>query len=226
MSRRGNLDRCDTCRMHQTLCICSLIPSLATRTRLTLLIHDKEARKPTNTGQLATQCLQRSTVELIGVPGAPATLARIDADEQPLLLFPASDAVPITEFASCPRPVVLIVPDGNWRQANKMRRRIPGLAEIPCVMLPEADSTQYRLRLEHHPGGLATFEAIARALRVLENESGPATEAALMAVFHVMVSRTLWLRGLLRDDEVTDGLPDAAREANPRGTSATRPPRA
>jgi DTW domain-containing protein YfiP len=211
--------------MHQTLCICALIPSLATRTRLTLLIHDKEARKPTNTGQLATRCLQRSHVKLIGVPGSPATLPHIDADEQPLLLFPASDAVPIAEFAASARPVVLIVPDGTWRQATKMRRRIPGLAAVPCVVLPETDPTQYRLRSEHHPGGLATFEAIARALRVLENETGPAVEASLMAVFHVMVARTLWLRGRLRDDEVTDGLPDAARDANPRGTSATRPRR-
>lgn len=223
MSRRGNLDRCETCRMHQTLCICPLIPSLATRTRLTLLIHDKEARKPTNTGQLAMQCVQRSSREIIGVEGAPAALPRIDEGEQPLLLFPASDAVPITEFAHSEKPVVLIVPDGTWRQANKMRRRIPGLVAVPCVMLPEPGATQYRLRSEHHPGGLATFEAIARALRVLEND--PAVESTLMAVFHVMVSRTLWLRGTLRDDEVTGGLPDAARDGNPRGTTATRPPR-
>ena len=225
MSRRGNLDRCEMCRMHQTLCICALIPRLATRTRVALLINEKETHKPTNTGQLATQCLQRSTIDIIGVPGRPATLPRIDPGEQPLLLFPATDAVPITAFQNTDQPVVLIVPDGTWRQATKMRRRIPGLAAIPCVMLPEAAPTEYRLRSEHHPGGLATFEAIARALRVLENEAGPAIEASMMALFHVMVARTLWLRGRLRDDEVTDGLPEAARAANPRSTAATRPPR-
>jgi DTW domain-containing protein YfiP len=208
--------------MHQTLCICALIPSLAPRTRLALLIHDKEARKPTNTGRLAARCLQRSTVEIIGQSGRPAAGPRIDANEQPLLLFPAPDAVPITAFARSARPVVLIVPDGTWRQANKMRRRIPGLATVPCVILPEAAPTQYRLRSEHHPGGLATFEAIARALGVLENEAGAAIEASLMALFHVMVARTLWLRGQVRDDEVTDGLPDAARDQNPRSTAATR----
>ncbi len=208
--------------MHETLCICALIPRVETRSRLALLIHHREVNKPTNTGRLATQCIPRSTMESIGLPGQPAALPRIEPDEQPLLLYPATDAVSIDTYANSERPVVLIVPDGTWRQAHKMRRRIPGLAHVPCVILPEAGPTQYRLRSEHHAGGLATFEAIARALRVLENERGAAIEAALMAVFHVMVARTLWLRGQLRDDQVTDGLPDAARERNPRSTAATR----
>jgi DTW domain-containing protein YfiP len=225
MSRRHNLDRCESCRMHETLCICALIPRLETRTRLALMIHDKEMRKPTNTGRLATRCLPGSSIEVVGVSGRPAALPSVGADEQPLLLYPAPDAVSIETYANSERPVVLIVPDGTWRQANKMRRRVPGLAAVPCVILPEAGRTQYRLRSEHHVGGLATFEAIARALRVLEGEAGEAIETAMIAVFRVMVERTLWLRGQLRDDEVAEGVPDAARVTNPRSTPATRTPR-
>lgn len=222
MSRRNNLDRCATCRMHATLCICGLVPQLATRTRLALLVHYREARKPTNTGQLATRCIPRSTIEIVGERDHAAALPRIEQTEQPLLLYPAEDAVSIETYANHERPIVLIVPDGSWRQAHKMRRRIPGLAEVPCVILPEAGPTEYRLRTEHHVGGLATFEAIARALGVLEGEAGAATEAALMGLFRTMVERTLWLRGRLADGDITDGLPDAAREANPRSTAATR----
>jgi DTW domain-containing protein len=225
MSRRNNLDRCATCRMHGTLCICGLTPRLATRARLTLLIHHREVYKPTNTGFLATQCLQRSSVEIIGARDRPATMPRVEPHEQPVLLFPADDAVSIETYASSDRPVVLLVPDGTWRQAAKMRKRVPGLSAVPCVGLPEVQRTQYRLRSEHHVGGLATFEAIAAALRVLEGEGGAALEQELLAVFNVMVARTLWLRGALRDDEVTGGLPDAAREANPRSVAAARRPR-
>jgi len=221
LSRRNNLDRCATCRMHSTLCICALLPKLATRTRLSLLVHYRELRKPTNTGQLAAQCLSTSTIEVIGEEDHRAVLPRIEDHEEPLLLYPAEDAVPLDVYANYAYPIVLIVPDGSWRQAHKMRKRVPGLAEIPCVTLPDTGPTEYRLRSEHHPGGLATFEAIARALRIVEAD-GVAIETALMNVFRIMVDRTLWLRGRLADTAVTGGLPDAAREQNPRSTPAPR----
>jgi DTW domain-containing protein YfiP len=205
--------------MHETLCICALVPRLATRTRLELIVHCREERKPTNTGQLATRCLERSHISIVGDRDRPLGLAPVGADEQPLLLFPADDAVPITQFAASERPIVLLVPDGTWRQASKMRKRIPGLATVPCVTLPDTGPSNYRLRAEVHAGGLATFEAIARALSILE---GPHVEVAMLAVFRVMVERTLWLRGALRDDEVTGGIPPAAIERNPRSTRATR----
>jgi DTW domain-containing protein YfiP len=208
--------------MHETLCICALVPRLETRTRLELIVHCREERKPTNTGQLAARCLQRSNISIVGDRERPLELAPVTADEQAVLLFPADDAVPITHFAASERPIVLIVPDGTWRQASKMRKRIPGLATMPCVTLPEPGPSNYRLRAEVHEGGLATFAAIARALCILEGEAGPQIEAAMLAVFRVMVERTLWLRGALSNDEVTGGIPAAAIERNPRSTRATR----
>jgi DTW domain-containing protein YfiP len=211
--------------MHQTLCICALVPRLDTRTRLQLILHYREERKPTNTGQLAARCLQRSAISIVGDRAQPLTLAPVTDGEQAILLFPADDAVPITRFAASERPIVLIVPDGSWRQASKMRTRIPGLAAVPCVTLPDAGATSYRLRAEVKEGGLATFEAIARALGILEGDAGPAIERAMMALFRVMVERTLWLRGALPDTEVTGGIPPAAIARNPRSTRATRSPR-
>jgi DTW domain-containing protein YfiP len=207
--------------MHITLCICDVMPRIETRSRLALLLHHREVGKPTNTGQLAARCMPNSVVAVFGELDRPSTLPAIGAHEQALLLYPADDAVPITEYATSERPSVLIVPDGSWRQAHKMRRRIPGLSEVPCVTLPGLARTSYRLRSENHEGGLATLEAIAHALRILEPE-GEAVEAALLRVFRIMVDRTLWLRGQLSDDEVTGELPQAARDANPRSTPARR----
>ena len=48
--------------MHRSLCICALLPRLATRTRVVLVVHQLEANKPTNTGLLAARCLANSTV--------------------------------------------------------------------------------------------------------------------------------------------------------------------
>lgn len=196
--------------MQQALCICDLVSPILVRTRLSLLIHYREARKPTNTGLLAAQLLAGSDVGIIGDRDRPLQLPLVRAGELGLLLYPDDDAVPIGQYAGSDRPIVLVVPDGNWRQAGKMRNRVPGLAELPCVSLPEMAPTAYKLRAERREGGLATLEAIAGAFGVLEGDRGAAVAAALLAVFRVMVDRTLWSRGALRDSEVTGGVPAAA----------------
>lgn len=218
MSRRDHaLARCAACRMHATLCICALVPRLRTRTRVVLLVHYREARKPSNTGQLAARCVERGRVEIFGKRGQALEEPSVGDGELPLLMFPDEDAAPIARYAASERPIALFVPDGNWRQASKVRRRVPGYGAMPCVTLPEAGPTAYRLRAEPREGGLATLEAIARALGILEGDAGPQTERAMLAVFRVMVERTLWFRGKLRDHEVTGGIPEAARANDPRG---------
>ena len=211
MSRRDNAaNRCPTCAMPATLCICALVPRIQTRTRLTVLVHYREARKPTNTGQLAARCLAESAVEIVGRRDQPVKLRALHDGELPLVLFPDDDAVPIERYAGCDQRIAVFVPDGTWRQASKMRRRVAGLVPIQCVTLPDSGVTEYRLRAEHRIGGLATLEAIARALRILEGDTGAAAEAAMLAVFRVMVDRTRWLRGELAESDVTGGVPPEA----------------
>jgi DTW domain-containing protein YfiP len=174
-------------------CICDLMPSLPTRTRLMLVLHYFEARKPTNTGQLATACLPNSEVVIRGREGHPPPSFDFPAGTQPLYLFPHEGAVPLTDYADHDKPIVLVVPDGTWRQAWKVRKREPALANVPCVSLPEGGAlTRYRLRVERREGGLATIEAIARAFEVLE---GPAVREALDGIFELMVERSLRQRG-------------------------------
>lgn len=195
--------------MHQTLCLCELLPTLSTSTRLLLLVHKDEADKPTNTGQLAARCLQNSAVVVVG--DAPPALELTGAA---LLLFPSVGAPELSSSMVGGGPWTLVVPDGTWRQARKLRGRVPGLEALPCVTLPPGAPTTYRLRTERREGGLSTLEAIARAFGILEGE---AVERALLAVQRVMVDRTLWLRGSLRDDDVAGGVPAAARLRDPRG---------
>ena len=214
MSRRDNAAaRCPRCLLHKSVCLCALVPSLATRTRLVLVIHRDEERKPTNTGALAVRCLSNSELVRRGEE-AGVGLQAFSPEVQPLLLFPHEDARPLAEFVGCARPISLVVPDGTWRQASKVRKRELALADVPCVTLPPGAPTIYRLRREPREGGLATMEAIARAFGVLE---GPAIEEQLMHIFRVMVDRTLWIRGQLDGARVTGGLPEGAtREGSSR----------
>lgn len=184
VSRRTNLEaRCAVCRLHAHTCICAETPKLETASKLVLLVHYREARKPTNSGQLAARALG-GRVEIIGDRPAPV----IDTSNA-VVLYPGG--APLTP---ADRGVTVIVPDGNWRQAAKMPRRIPGLADVRRVSLgDDTRPTEYKLRHEHLEYGLATFEAIARAWGILE---GRDVEDQLMRVFRLMVSRTLQVRGL------------------------------
>ena len=190
-------NRCPRCLMSVPLCICAAIPALTTLTSVVILIHHREARMPTNTGRLAHQCLPGSRLVLRGLKDDPATLLPPDAAfaGTPLLLHPTEDAIPLdADFrARIPPPYTLIVPDGSWRQASKMGTREPSLRAVTRVKLPTAEPSRYQLRKETKPGGLATIEAMARALGFLES---PEVERALEAIFALMVDRTLRSRGL------------------------------
>jgi DTW domain-containing protein YfiP len=197
--------------MHMSLCVCSLFPRIQTRTRLVLVIHRAEIRKPTNTGHLAMSSLVNSELHVRGRENEPSGPIAWAPETQPLLLFPHEGEAEV--LGPIDRPVTLIVPDGNWRQASKVRARVPGLSAIPCVTLPEGPPSIYRLRSEPHKAGLATMEAIARAMGILE---GNHVRDALEVVFRAMVERTLWARGTITRADVTGGIPEGAMKHDPR----------
>jgi DTW domain-containing protein YfiP len=234
MSRHASYGhRCPDCRMHLHICVCDQLPVLPTRTRVLLLVHQLELRKTTNTGLLALRCLPNSACVMRGRlpetpsggpsapprgPSAPSVgpssepLGR-EPGRQAVLLYPGQEAVPLASFADSALPLTLIVPDGTWSQASRTRRRVAGLADLPCVALPAGQISGYELRHAGQPGRLSTMEAIARALGVLE---GPAVEDALLKVHRLVVERTLWTNGRLPPHLVTGGLPEGARPHDPR----------
>jgi DTW domain-containing protein YfiP len=205
--------------MHRSLCICALVPKIVTRTRVVLILHQLEQRKTTNTGRLAARCLVNSVVT--GRGGEPdvgdvgdvrSTVPWEAEGSQPVLLFPYPHARPVAAWRDSAQPITLVVPDGTWRQANKARRRIKGLSALPCATLPAGTRSRYRLRDDTRPGGLATIEAVALALGILE---GPEVQAALEHIFQIMVDRTLWTNGRIPSAQVTGGIPPGIRPHDP-----------
>jgi DTW domain-containing protein YfiP len=178
-------------------------------------MHRVETLKSTNTGRLATACLANSEIIVRGHKGKPSEPLEWSGAVQPLLLFPFDDAKPIADAARIldGRPVVLIVPDGTWRQASKVRRRVPGLADMTCVSVSGEARLPYRMRAEAHAHGLSTIEAIARAMAVLEGED---VQRTLERIFRAMVERTLWTRGELAAAHVSGGIPEGAERHDPR----------
>lgn len=187
--------RCPGCRLLTAACFCDLIPRVETRTRVVLVLHRVEADKPSNTGQVALRCLPNSSVVMHGVLGQAVAAPDWAEHGDPVLLFPHRDARPLAAFCGGPRPSTLIVLDGTWKQAQRMRRRVAGLAALPCALVSREAPSRYRLRRTIDPRRLSTMEAIAEALGVLEGSEGPATREVLLRTFEVMVERSLRGRG-------------------------------
>lgn len=194
-SRSKRSERCPRCRMHVPLCICKSIPRYALDTRLVLVMHHREQIKTTATGPLALEALPNSELRIHGHQDRPLDFSDLNVpDRRTLLLYPGDD-VPVLSRSFLEqdrRPVTLVVPDGNWRQASRMGRRLPGLEHAEMVRLPDGPETRWGIRREAHPQGLATFEAIARAIGIIES---PDVQAGMEDLFRLMVQTTLHSRG-------------------------------
>ena len=184
--------RCSACKMHLPLCICALIPRIDTRTRVLLIAHHYENKKSTGTALLVARSLTNCEVLVRGRHSAPHSAVAWADGSQPLFLFPGG--TPIERWANHSEPVTLIVPDGTYGQASRVRQRVPGMLDVPSVTVGGGPSL-YRLRRAPFPGALSTIEAVARALGVLE---GPEVQQALEKLFETMVERTLSTRPPIR----------------------------
>lgn len=186
--------------MYRPLCICEAIGEVRTalagiETRIVILMHVRELALPTNTARLAEAAIPHCEIRLRGAPGEPADLSDLEQSNG-LLLFPLENA---EELCPSPgEPVTLVVPDGSWRQAHKATGREPVLKKMPSVKLPPGPPSRYRLRKEPNEQSLCTFEAISRALGVLEGDS---VQRQLDALFETRVNRGLWARGLINAQE-------------------------
>ncbi|EXF93926.1 hypothetical protein HK44_009865 [Pseudomonas fluorescens HK44] len=175
--------QCARCLRPQTHCLCALIPSLDSRTRVLLLQHPGEVNHALNTARLAA--LGLNNAELI-VGEVFEDLPRLlnQPGYQARLLFPADDAQPLQAYRPADQPLLLVVPDGTWRKARKMLHLNPLLAALPRVTLAEGAVSRYRLRKAPGPGALSTVEAIVQALQVLE---APTTFEPLLRPFEALI---------------------------------------
>ena len=199
---KRNLDRkrktkepCSRCGLHLSRCVCSMIPKLDLKTRVLLVIHAKELKRTTNSGRLALQALTNSALRVRGEGRVSLDLTPdLDTHYETVVLYPSEDAIELSEL-NATKPIQLIVPDGNWRQAGKMKGRQPELNGLKSVKVSAVmPSTGQTLRKEHFEGGKSTLEAIAQALHVLE---GAEASGPLFALYRAKLEATLEGRGVV-----------------------------
>jgi DTW domain-containing protein YfiP len=144
-----------------------VIPRVETETRIVIVRHVAERFKSSNTAHFARLAMPACELLEYGVPGAPFDETALPTDDGTFLLYPDDHAQP----ASGVRPRRLVVLDGSWSQARRMRQRIGALRGLPLIALPPPDRARARMRRQHLPDGMSTLEAIASAIALFEGDA-------------------------------------------------------
>jgi DTW domain-containing protein YfiP len=164
-------------------CLCDEIPEVPIRTRVIIVRHAAERFRPSNSARLVALAMPQVRILEHGAPGELDSFnAQLEqsAAGGAWLLWPQG---PPREAPPQPLPSCLIVLDGSWSQARRMRHRLAPLQRLPCLALPRQSSSgpSVRLRRPPDPGSLPTLLAVARALALLEGENVAAPLEALYA---------------------------------------------
>ena len=174
---------CPRCLRPEAHCLCPLIPSLDSRSRVLVLQHPSEFNHALNTARLAALGLTNAEL-IVGEVFADLPALLNQPGYQARLLFPGEDTQTLQGYGADDQPLLLVVPDGTWRKARKLLHLNPLLATLPRVTLAQGGVSRYRLRKAPGPGALSTVEAIAQALQVLE---APMSFEPLLKPFEALI---------------------------------------
>jgi DTW domain-containing protein YfiP len=124
--RAGHANRCTNCRINHYFCVCAELSTFQIETNVSLIVHVSELKLTSNTAQFVEKNLpDRAEIFIRGRMNdtfdADPILAR---PGRALFLFPDENSVELNaEFVSQnPGPYHLIVPDGSWTQAKRVKK--------------------------------------------------------------------------------------------------------
>ena len=171
------------------------MPRIELSTRICLVIHHRELTRSSNTGLLALRALVNSEMRIRGEVRETLDLKDLLVPQyRTFLFYPSEDAVELDKdlVGQQPTPIQLIVPDGTWRQARKLHSRHPELKDVQRVKISTPNHSAFRLRAQSRPEGMATLQAIAHGLGIIE---GDLVRVQLMKLYDAKIERTLIGRG-------------------------------
>ncbi len=192
--------RCGGCGLPPATCACSQLPRARFSTPVAIIQHVRETWKPTNTGRLFARMAEGTLVLPVGMrePAFDPGPLKDPAIEW-ILVYPREGAPTLHPEPLKRRGFVLL--DGSWRQCAHMSRRLPVIADLPCVALPPGPPSFWSVRAQHDEQGRSTFEA---ALSLIALHEGEAAISPLRRAFAMLTARMLYLKGKLPSPEVPD----------------------
>jgi len=170
-------------------CVCTWISRQKNNYPILVLQHCDEKKKPLGTAKLLTLGLKKAVL-LSGLDFSTVifqeSLKQFNC-HNPILLYPrAFETSPFhlnvdladsnSENHNLSNPRLserfdcVILLDGTWRNTREILLRNPWLKDLPTLALQNVGESRYRIRKTKGRGELATIEAAAKLLTVLESD--------------------------------------------------------
>ena len=160
----SHLMKCPNCAFAPEFCICSAITPISCQPKITIFRHYKESYRLSNSARLIKLCIEDTDIFDYGF--RDRRLPDIDLEGAVLLFPPIEDSA---VYSSELPPKRIIIVDGTWRQAHKIRKRTKGLKALPHLAI-QSTMDLPKIRKPYFAGGMSTIEACLEAL-ALYNES-------------------------------------------------------
>ncbi|MBU2954962.1 DTW domain-containing protein [Marinobacter sp. F3R08] len=180
---------CPACHVHPNICVCDTCAPVLNSTPVSVLQHPGEIGHAKGTVRILSRCLARLQV-VHGETPAEFRQAGFDTEVHApgsALLFPGPGSCAL-ESADLSHIRHWIVLDGTWRKAARILHQNPTLAALPRFHFSHPPASAYAIRKAPGEHKLATAEAVAYLLNVIEPEldTRPITTA-----LHALVTRQL-----------------------------------
>jgi len=164
---RSLREYCVKCMRPVQVCQCSSIKPFQTDAQFLILMHPKEAKKEKNgTGRLAHLHLKNSAI-LEGTDFSENNSLNqwiSDPHLAPVVLYPGENAVDISEFNFGTflqgKKLLVLVIDGTWNTAKKMKKRSHNLHSLPQLSLSPPRPSQFIIKKQSHRSHVSTIESI------------------------------------------------------------------
>jgi DTW domain-containing protein YfiP len=164
---------CQHCHRPAAVCFCHTVKKVNNHWPVYILQHPKESKHAIGTAIIAQRSLQHCRTLVIDNNIDELILNHLVEDQQPLLVYPAKDSIPLDDIAKAatlkhqPRPLIFI--DSTWRKSKRILLESQQLQSLQKVSFSVSEPSRYQIRKTPNDNALSTVEAIATVLSTLEN---------------------------------------------------------
>ena len=167
--------QCYRCYRPQSVCLCSSITQINTKTKFVILMHKKEFQKTKNgTGIFSHLSLKNSEL-FVGIDFSDNTKINAivaDTNNNCFVLYPSQYAMALnsTDIVQSEKNTVIFLIDSTWACASKILRESKNIKNLPHISFYHDKTSAFGFKKQPQEICLCTAESIHCVLEILKEK--------------------------------------------------------